>query len=372
MVTPTPQSRYVEGTEGAPPLPPPGGYRAGRGGPRRAPATPVAGSVPPAAPAAKAARAPRPRASLAAKIILGVAIAHALGLAAYVWFGRGSSYFLSLNAVVLQLVVLAAVIVVLLSARGRRLGTIALVITLLLNTATLGGVRAVVAAQTGDYSDFKSSDQRYWEAYPGLRDVPPSELLSQPSMESLRERSTAIMADLRERISAEFGVTWVRSGDEGQRNKRNGYGGESMAVDWTSETWSTVEPFRNLEDKRRLMALVSEVFVSHGFRYPVALNTGGGVFTPDILTKMFGAAEPENQHSWSTYSEYPGSNLGFYVDIDDLSRDPTGQFRAEREALAERYGKPLEGITLMGRAWSVLSEERLPEFRAAMENYRSS
>ncbi len=61
-------------------------------------------------------------------------------------------------------------------------------------------------------------------------------------MEEVRAEADSLFTDIRERLTADFGFTWVQVGDEDVRPERNGYGGESMLSEYTSAAWATEQP----------------------------------------------------------------------------------------------------------------------------------
>ena len=135
MVDPEQQrSRYVTNSDGAPPLPPPGGYR----GARRTP-DPAASAVHNAVATNEEPKRPANAIGWIA-LVSGILFAVIL-LGTFLAGGTDTIYGVTMLA--LQLVVVGIAIAALLTRRGRRLGAVALSIALLFNTATVGAMGAV-------------------------------------------------------------------------------------------------------------------------------------------------------------------------------------------------------------------------------------
>jgi hypothetical protein len=194
------RARYVGGAEGAPPLPPPGGYQGARR--QQAPLL-----TPPVLPAADAVDE-RPSANALGWIALVVSVLFALLLLGTFAAG-GTDLLYGVTMITAQLVVIGVIIAALFSPRGRRLGVIALIIAVLLNVATVGAMSALQTSAAGTYDGAKSDAQKHAEAYPGIKGTDPQQALSQQSLEEVRADAESLFADIRERLTAEFGFTWV-------------------------------------------------------------------------------------------------------------------------------------------------------------------
>jgi len=356
------RARYVSHTEGAPPVPPPGGYR----GARRQANGPT---PPPAVPVAAPAQEPKKPANALGWIALTAAILFALILLGTLIAG-GTDLLYGITMLTLQLVVVATVIAALFSPRGRMLGAIALVVTILFNVATVGGMSALQTSASGNYQGTKTAEQKHAEAYPGIKGTDPQQTLSQQSLEEVRAQSEALFADIRTRLTEEFGYTWTPVGDEDLRPERNGYGGESMLVEFTSSGWATTEPIQDYDRKLEVMAVINEVVVQHGLWDLYSFNdpAGSGIDSA-MIAKLYGSDDPRTQTTWEYYTENYPDPLRFYANIYDLSNDRDGGFRAAREAQNARTGEPLEGLQLVVIASGVLSEADRAEFEAKLQEY---
>ncbi|PRA81270.1 DUF4064 domain-containing protein [Microbacterium sp. MYb66] len=355
------RARYIAGTEGAPPVPPPGGYR----GARRQ--VPGAASVP--AVVTAAADAPKKPANALGWVALSASILFALILLGMLVAG-GTDTLYGVTMLTLQLVVVATIVAALFTTRGRMLGAIALVVAILFNVATVGGMSALQTSASGNYEGTKTAAQRHAEAYPGIKGTDPQQTLSQQSLEEVRAQSESLFADIRTRLTEEFGYTWTQVGDEDLRPERNGYGGESMLVELTSTTWATNEPIQDYDRKLQVMAVISEVVVEHGLWDLYAFNDPSiSGIDPAMITKLYGSDDPRTQTTWEYYTENYPDPLRFYANIYDLSNDPDGGFLAAREAQNARTGEPLEGLQLVVIASGVLSDADREEFEQKLQEY---
>lgn len=357
------RARYVPTADGAPPVPPPGGYR----GARRA-ADPFASigqssavAIAPAEPAEKTGGALGWIAFvggvLFALTLFGAAVA------------GGVDLVYSTTMLVLQLLVAGVAIAAVCTRGGRVLGAVALTIALVVNIGTMGAMGALQASAGGDYEGVKSDEQRHAEAYPGIKGQSATSVLTNPSLEEVRAHSEALIADIRERLSDRYGYTWAEAGDENLRPERNGYGGESMLTRYTSEVWATNEPIQDDVRKRDVMYVIDEVLSEYDMWGIISLNEPGSGVSDKALEMLYGSADPSTQDTWEWYSDdYPGP-VRFYAIVHDLSNDTTGDFRRSRETQSARTGEPLEGLQLMVIAPELLSEADRAEFEDRMQDY---
>ena len=356
------RTRYVGGAAGAPPPPPPGGYR---GASRAALAAPPGGtpSAPPTPPVA-----PKPKPGPLGWIALGVAILLALILLIQLAIGATDAIY-STAMLAIQLIALGVVIAAVATARGRAIGVWALAVTLLLNVGTVGAMSALGTSASGNYAGEPTEEERFWEAYPGIKDEYSSDILAQPSLEQVRADSDALMADIRSALTAEFGYTWIEGSPETVRPERNGYGGESMLVEFWSQTWATVEPISDLDRKAAVMAVIDGVVADHGFYGMISFNEPGSGIDPASTERMYGSADPAEQAIWEWYTNNEPDPMHLYATITDLTRDPTGDFRAAREAQTAGTTEPLEGLTIVVLGRPLLSEADRQAFIDALEPY---
>lgn len=357
------RARYVPAADGAPPVPPPGGYRGARRAidPFASIGQSSAVAIAPAEPGEKSGGALGWIAFVAgvlfALIVFGAAVAGGVQLV----YGT--------TMLVLQLLVIGIAIAAVCTRGGRALGAVALTIALVINIGTMGAMGALQASAGGGYEGVKSDEQRHAEAYPGIKDQRASEVLATPSLETVRAKSEALMADIRERLSDRYGYTWSPAGDEDLRPERNGYGGESMLKRYTSQVWATNEPLHDDRRKRDVMAVIDQVLTEYGMWGIISLNEPGSGVSDQALEMLYGSADPSTQDTWEWYSDDYPDPIRFYAVINDVSNDTTGEFRRSREAQSARTGEPLEGLQLMVIAPELLSEADRAEFEERMQDY---
>lgn len=367
------RQRYIAGTEGAPPVPPPGGYR---GAKRQQ--TSFAGPVPyvPGATATGTATATatdvaaekKKPSNLFSRVVLGVAVLFAVILLGTLIAGATEVLY-GVTMLALQLFVVALVVAAIVSPQGRLLGGIALVVTLLFNVATVGGLSALQTSASGSYDGMKSDEQKHEEAYPGIKGKDPQDALNQPSLEEVRADAESLFADIRERLTQEFGYEWVQVGDEDLRPERNGYGGESMLLEYTSTGWATTEPIQDFQRKLQVMDVIDQVVLDHGLYGLYAFNDPAvSGIDPSMIAKLYGSDDPRTQHTWESYTEDYPDPLRFYADIYDLSNGDES-FRRTREAQNARTGEPVEGLQLVVIASAVLQESDREAFQKKLQDY---
>ena len=363
------RARYVAGTEGAPPVPPPGGYRNARrqSGPV---SQPQYGAPAPSATATATASASETKkpANALGWIALVVGILFAVILLITLAVGATDTLY-GVTMLALQLVVVAVIVGTLFTARGRTLAAVALGITLVFNVATVGGIGALQTSASGSYDGMKSEEQKHEEAYPGIKGTDPQDALQQQSLEEVRAEADGLFAEIRERITAEYGYEWVQVGDEDLRPERNGYGGESMLVEYTSIGWATTEPIQDYSTKLDVMATIDSVVAEHGLPPLYSFNGEFSGIDPSMIAKLYGSEDPREQHTWEYYTDNYPDPMRLYANIYDLSNDPTGDFLKTREAQNARTGEPLEGLQMVVLASAVLSEGDQAEFEEKLKDY---
>lgn len=359
MVTP----KYLGGHAGAPPVPPPGGYR----GPRRFPDHPLFGDI--------IAEPERPRRTAtihpAGWIALLSSVLFAALLVGMIVVGEARLTY-SVTTLALQIAVAAAIVVALCVRRGRVFGAVALTIALVCNIGTAGAVGALLSPSQerplAADPPVPGTDPSF--SYPGVRGIDPGAVLAAPSLEEIEQQTSELSERIRARLSDEFGFTWVVVDDAQTRPERNGYGGESLLQQFTSATWRTEQPIQDLATKRAVMGAVSDVLVETGVWYDLIALSDPGYVDDRSLESLYGSADPAEQSVWEYATQRiqvggPGmpSPTLFYATLIDLSRDASGDMRAREEA--ERAdGEPLEGLELMFLAPQVLSASDRAAFEA--------
>src|SRR5690606_10482111 len=138
---------------------------------------------------------------------------------------------------------------------------------------------------------------------------------------------------------------------------------------YTSTVWTTEQPVRNDVRKRNVMRLIDQVLDQRGMPWLYPLNETGTGISPDMVAKLYGSSDPARQHTWEYYSDTYPEPLRFYAYVYDLSNDPTGEFRQQREALSQQDGEPLEGVQLVVFARQVLPEADRTEYQERLGDY---
>lgn len=355
------RGKYVSGAEGAPPVPPPGGYRRAQ-----RPATPFAGVL-----AARPAQVVPEKSTpdTLSTIALFSAGGFALVLLVMLGFGATDGIY-GTTLLVLQLVVLGVVIAALVTRRGRRWGMLALSVVLVFNVATVGALSALRTSAAGSYAEGKSEAELHELEYPGIKGVPRSTILAGASLEDARQDAEAFLAAVQEELTQEFGFTWVEASPEVTRYERNGYGGESLVQRYTAPVWATNEPIQDTATKTEVMEVIEDVAVRYNFSGLVSINDpANGIYSDDVLTKFYGSADINTQYTWEWYGGNYSGPLRLYAEIDDTSKDQAGDFTASRQKQHERTGEPIEGLRLTVYGASLLSDADRAEFEERIEDY---
>ena len=361
MVTIDPRSRgtrYVADETGAPPIPPAGGYR----GARRMPTASAASAAPEIPDLSK-----RPPSSWLGWASLAVSCGFALVLLIMLGTNAVDALF-GMNMLALQIAVAAVVILSIFTPRGRFLGSIALAVALVLNVATVGGLATARTQATGDSAPVVQHVDDKWVDYPGIKDVSPDSILTQPSLEEVQADSESFMQEVRERLTQKYGFTWT-SQPGSVKTMRNGYGGQSMLQEYRSDIWSTNEAVHGADLKMQIMLEIDDVLAEHGGGYFTALNDPAEAGRDDsIIEKLYGSTDPDTQAVWE-WGAFIGTHASFYADIYDLDNDPDGTFRQAREAANKRTGEPLEGVQLLVVDDQLLSEKDVQAFSDKIKEF---
>lgn len=301
-------------------------------------------------------------------IALAMATVFAVALLVLLVIGAVETIY-SVATIAAQAVVVFAVVAALIAPKTRRLGTIALAVSLVFNVATIGALSSSQSSMTGSYEGASDPEAKLWEQYPGQKDITPAEILGAPSLEEVRTRSEAAMSDIRAALSERFGYTWAEPAPETLSAVRNGYGGESLLQSYASTAWSTNEKISSPSEKRAVMDVINTVIIEHQLANLYPLNDPSSGFDPTLLEKLYGSDSVDKQPVWEWYTFHYDGVSRMYANIYDLSLDESGQFRDARQAAHDRTGEPLEGLQLRFYADTVLSESDVAEFRKLLEKY---
>lgn len=204
-----------------------------------------------------------------------------------------------------------------------------------------------------------------WSEYPGVGGTPATEILDDDSIETMSERVDAIAADIADAVTAEFGLEWEVRGEEEFRERTNRYGGTSMLLQYRTPAWQTLGTLRDLDDKQRLLEVVTPIIAAHGFGEAHLLNTMG----PDAVPE-FGDFVLEDQGRWVLAARPPESTRGqLLVTILDLSRDRTGALAAASAADVAERGYEEEYVSVMFVGDLMLREADRAEFERRALRY---
>ncbi len=347
---------YSGGSEGAPPTPPPGGYR----GARRIPLPAPTGAPAPGSPVGRPRPSPGGIAALAAAVLFALVL---MGM----WAAGATTAIYGVATLAVQLVLLIGVIAAVVTARGRRFGSIALAILLLVNVGTIGAASAVTRPPAATVAADPEAD--YWAAYLGIRDQYVDDILARASLEEVTRTGDELLEAIRERLTARYGYDWVRGVPGTTRHERNGYGGESMLVTYDSDNWATTEPITDHEQKLAVMGTIDEVILGYGFSDLYALNDPSDGFDPGTLERFYGSTDIRTQSVWEWVSVDGAGLIRLYATLTDLSNDDAGRFRATREGQVADSGEPLEGLRISIYVPEVLSDADVDEFLDRMADY---
>ena len=353
---------YVGGSEGAPPLPPEGGYRHER----RFPDHPFIGNI--VAPAPKP-RGPRAHPLGWVAVTAAVVFTFLLGLAL---LAGESQLVLSPGVIFAQAVVALLIVLAFFVPRGRLLAGIALTIALVCNVGTAAALGAMFPQTTGDVSGTLDQKQRDRLSYPGVKGVDSRAVLNAPSLEQVEANTNALSERIRQRLSDELGYTWVQLSEADTRRERNGYGGESLLYQYIGPVWRTEQPIHDYDEKLAAMMVIDDVIAEAGEYYSLyALNEPDGSVAESVLTSLYGSADPHTQSLWEYGTSSTNAHFGgpeptlFYANITDLDNDASGDMRAREEASREG-DNPIEGLDITFMSRQLLSEADRDAFEAGL------
>lgn len=349
---------YVAGSEGAPPLPPEGGYRHDR----RFPDRPFSGDfvMAPARPPG-----PKPHALGWVAICGSALFALLLGLAL---LSGEAQLVLSSGVLFAQAVVVLMIVAAFWVPRGRVLAAVALSVALVFNSGTAAALGAMFPTTAGDVSGTLSDEDRARLAYPGVKGIDSRGILSSPSLEEVIAETDALSQRVRDRLSDELGYTWVQITDANTRYERNGYGGESLLQQYVSPKWRTEQPIHDYDEKLLAMSIIDDVIAQDGEFYGLyALNVPDGSVADSVIESLYGSTDPREQSLWEYGTSRMSSSFNgpeptlFYATLTDLANDASGDLRAREEA-SQQGDSPLEGLDLMFVSRHLLSDDDRAEF----------
>ena len=204
-----------------------------------------------------------------------------------------------------------------------------------------------------------------WSESPGVGGTPVADIVDDDSIETMQARFEAVAADIRDAVTAEFGLDWVQRGEEELRERTNRFGGTSMLLQYRGPAWQTLGTLRDVDDKQRLLEIVAPIIAAHGFGESSLTNTMG----PDAVPE-FGDFVLEDQGRWVLAARPPEVTRGqLLVTILDLSRDRTGALGAASAEDAADRGYEREYVSVMFVGDLMLHEADRDEFERRALRY---
>lgn len=204
-----------------------------------------------------------------------------------------------------------------------------------------------------------------WSQYPGVGGTPAAEILDDDSIETMKARFDEVAEDIAEAVTGEFGFEWAVRGEEEFRERTNRHGGTSMLLQYRTPAWQSLGTLRELDDKQRLLDLVSPIIADHGFGEAQLVN-----FTGPEAVAEFGDFVLEDQGRWVLAARPPESTRGqLLVTILDLSRDRTGALGAASAQDAAERGYEAEYVSVMFVGDLMLREADRAEFERRALRY---
>lgn len=263
-------------------------------------------------------------------------------------------------------------IVKLLRQRDRVLLTVsALVVCITVNPVTMVAAR-VLSSSLGQAAPpaLNAPSAKEWELYPGLSYVEADDILQAASLEEFIPEANAVLAEVREALTAEFGLVWVERQAAQEEMTLNGYGGDSMLTSYTTPRWQSTTTLRTVPEKQRAVEIMQEVIEANGAIGALLTSAPDEGQMDDYALSEYGGVTLETQARWLFYGHAVALGAGqFKANIVDLSIDTTGNVRKDQESYAELYGLSPEGIDLSIDSFGLLPGESRDEFKNALKRY---
>lgn len=208
-----------------------------------------------------------------------------------------------------------------------------------------------------------------WRNYPSVAGLDPDEVLAGPSLGDALETSPVLLAEIRDALTAEFGLAWASDPFVSEAEafpSENQYGGQSLLSGINSPTSPSVGVPREWADKQKALDIIGEVAARYGFAAPRLDQDAWGTSEEDRIRDL-GGATPEEQVFVSAMLLGPAGQW-ISVNIQDFSKDVDGRL-AERATGDAENGWQTDTIAIMYGANGLLAEsdrdafvERLQEF----------
>lgn len=211
----------------------------------------------------------------------------------------------------------------------------------------------------------------FWRDYPGIAGVDPQEVLAGPTPEEGYAAGNAMVAEIKEALSEEFGLEWAMTDAHARSNPFHGptqnyFGGQSQLTNVNGpESQSTSVP-QSWADKQRVLRLMEGITRKYGFGAPTIESPE--TWPAEDRVRNLGGLTPDKQVIVDGTALGPaGQWLSFR--FQDLSKDTDGTFE---ERLRPPEGSPwqLNTVALSYGANGLLPAENRQEFEARLEPFR--
>jgi hypothetical protein len=203
----------------------------------------------------------------------------------------------------------------------------------------------------------------YWRDYPGVAGLQPSEVLAGPSLERGEADGRALLREIEEALTVEFGLEWAPpptgNGDDVAFPTENSYGGMSMLSTLNIDGRQSTSVPTTWAEKERVMELVAEVAAEHGYG-DLTLDHDSDYMSDADLVQAYGATSPEESVTVSGSLQGEAGQWLWFT-ITDLSLDRDGRFTEQAEE-SEQYGWQPNRISLLYGAKALLPESARAEF----------
>ena len=203
-----------------------------------------------------------------------------------------------------------------------------------------------------------------WTDYPGSYFVTTEEVLEGDSLEQSMADGAAVIEQLQAEL-ADYGFEWKVDASGDSFSASNGYGGDSMLYNYTSDTVVGSTSVDDPGAREQIIAIFNAVLTS---RPETTVVFSNDEIDGDDAVYFFGSEDRDEQALWSAWS-YTDTFNGLAVDIDVYdSTVPTEEdfgstYWVEEDATGTLF------VRLRTSASYLLSESDRDRFIAAVEAY---
>lgn len=214
----------------------------------------------------------------------------------------------------------------------------------------------------------------YWREYPGIAGLDADDLLDGPSVDEGYAAGTAMVADMRAALTAEFGLEWAPDPNEREGNGpffervANRFGGTSLLTTINAPVSQSTSVPSTWTEKQRVIEIIGDVAANYDFGAPVLVDEIDSTLTVEDRIRDWGGATPETQVIVSGMVEGP-TGQWLWFSLQDLSNDLDGRF-AERLGSSIEHGWEPNTVTIGYGANGLLPDEHREEFERRLEAFR--